>query len=46
MLATELYHREPGHLPSSDKALIGTQANNLPDDRPPDVDEGTAPTVE
>jgi hypothetical protein len=46
MLATELYHREHGSLPSSDEALVGTHLKSLPDDRSPDVDDGTAPTVE
>jgi len=46
MLATELYHRERGSLPSSDEALVGTYLKSLPDDRAPDVDDGTAPTVE
>ena len=46
MLATELYHRERGSLPSSDEALVGTYLKNLPDDRSPEVDDGTAPTVE
>ena len=46
MLATELYHRERGSLPSSDEALVGTYLESLPDYRSPDVDDGTAPTVE
>ena len=46
MLATELYRRERGSLPSSDEALVGTYLKSLPDDRPPEVDDGTAPTVE
>ena len=46
MLATELYLRERGSLPSSDEALVGTYLKSLPDDRSPDVDDGTAPTVE
>ena len=46
MLATELYRRERGSLPSSDEALVGTYLKSLPDDRPPDVDDGTAPIVE
>jgi len=46
MLATELYRRERGSLPSSDEALVGTYLKSLPDDRSPDVDDGTAPTVE
>ena len=45
MLATELYCRERGSLPTSDEALVGTYLNRLPDDRPPDFDDGTAPTV-
>ena len=46
MLATELYHRERGSLPPSDEALVGTYLKSLPDDSLPDVDDGTAPTVE
>jgi hypothetical protein len=46
MLATELYHRERGSLPSSDEALVGTYLKSFPDDRAPDVDDGTAPQVE
>jgi hypothetical protein len=46
MLATELYHRERGSLPSSEEALVGTYLESLPDDRPPDINDGTAPTVE
>jgi hypothetical protein len=46
MLGTELYRRERGSLPSSDEALVGTYLQSLPDDRAPDVDDGTAPTVE
>ena len=46
MLATELYHRERGSLPPSDLALVGTYLKSLPDDSLPDVDDGTAPTVE
>ena len=46
MLATELYRRERGSLPSSDEALVGTYLKSLPDDRSPDVDDGTAPIVQ
>jgi hypothetical protein len=46
MLATELYHRERGSLPPSDEALVGTYLKSLPNDRSPDVDDGTAPMVE
>jgi hypothetical protein len=46
MLATEIYRRERGSLPSSDEALVGTYLKSLPDDRSPDVDDGTAPIVE
>jgi len=35
-----------GSLPSSDEALVGTYLQSLPDDRSPDVDNGTAPIVE
>jgi hypothetical protein len=46
MLATELYHRERGSSPTSDEALVGTYLKSLPDDRSPDVYDGTAPIVE
>ena len=46
MLATELYQRERGSLPSSEEALVGTYLKSLPDDRSPDVNDGTAPMVE
>ncbi len=46
MLATELYHRERGSLPSSEEALVGTYLKSLPDDRSRDVYDGTAPIVE
>jgi hypothetical protein len=47
MLATEIYRRERGSLPSSDEALVGTYLKSLPDDdRSPDVDDGTAPIVQ
>jgi hypothetical protein len=46
MLATEIYRRERGTLPSSDEALVGTYLKSLPDDRSPDVYDGTAPIVE
>jgi hypothetical protein len=46
MLATELYRRERGSLPSSDEALVGTYLRSLPDDRPPEVDDEMAPIVE
>ncbi len=46
MLATVLYRRERGSLPSSDEALVGTYLKSLPDDRSPDDDDGTAPMVE
>jgi hypothetical protein len=46
MLATELYRRERGSLPPSELALVGNYLKFLPDDSLPDVDDGTAPTVE
>jgi hypothetical protein len=46
MLAAELYHRERGSSPTSDEALVGTYLKSLPDDRSPDVNDGTAPIVE
>jgi hypothetical protein len=45
-LATERYRHERGRLPSSGQALVGTYLKSLPDDRSPDVDNGTAPFVE
>jgi hypothetical protein len=46
MLATEIFRRERGALTPTEDALIGTYLKSLPDDRSPDVDDGTAPTVE
>jgi hypothetical protein len=46
MLATELYRRERKSLPTSDEALVGTYLKSLPDDRPPELDDGTVPIVE
>ena len=46
MLATEIYRRERGSLPSSDEALVGTYLKSLPDDGSPELADGTAPTVE
>jgi hypothetical protein len=46
MLASELYQRERGSPPPSDEALVGTYLKGLPDDSTPDVNDGTAPTVE
>jgi hypothetical protein len=46
MLATELYRHERGSLPASDEALVGTYLKDLPDDRAPDLDDGTTPIVE
>jgi hypothetical protein len=45
MLATEMYHRERGSLPSSNEALVGTYLKSLPDDGSADLDDGTAPTA-
>jgi hypothetical protein len=46
MLATELYRRERGSLPSSDEALVGTYLQSLPDDGSAELDDGTTPTIE
>jgi hypothetical protein len=46
MLATELYRRERGSLPSSDEALVGTYLQGMPDDGSAELDDGTTPTVE
>ena len=45
LLATELYRRERGGLPSSEEALVGTYLQALPDDGSAELDDGTAPTV-
>ncbi len=46
MLATELYRRERGSLPSSDEALVGTYLQGMPDDGSAELADGTTPTVE
>jgi len=46
MLATEIYHRERGSLPSSDDALVGTYLKGLPDDGSADLADETTPTVQ
>jgi hypothetical protein len=46
MLATELYDRERGSLPSSEEALVGTYLKSFSDESVPDVNDGTAPIVE
>ena len=48
MLATELYRRERGSVPSSDEALVGTylQEQRCRDDGSAELDDGTTPTVE
>jgi hypothetical protein len=46
MLATELYRRERGSLPSSDEALVGTYLKSLPDDGSAELADGTTPIVE
>ena len=46
MLATEIYRRERGSLPSSDEALVGTYLKSLPDDGSAELADGTTPTVE
>jgi hypothetical protein len=46
MLAEELYRRERGSPPPSERALVGTYLKSLPDDGSADLDDGTAPTVE
>ena len=45
LLASELYHRERGALPSADDALVGTYLKSLPDDALGEFDDGTTPTV-
>jgi hypothetical protein len=44
-LAGELYRRERGAIPPSEKSLVGTYLSPLPDDVSADDDDGTAPTV-
>jgi hypothetical protein len=46
MLATEIYRRERGSLPPSEKALVGTYLKSLPDDGSADLAEEMTPTVE
>jgi hypothetical protein len=46
MLATEIYHRERGALPSSADALVGTYLKSLPDDGLADLADETTLTVE
>jgi hypothetical protein len=45
-LATELYSRERGGLPPSEKALVGTYLPSLPDDGSADPADEKVPTVE
>jgi len=44
-LAGELYHRERGVHPSSEKELVGTYLKSLPDDGSAELEDGTTPTV-
>jgi hypothetical protein len=46
MLATEIYRRERGSLPTSDEALVGTYLKSLPDDGSADRADEMTPTVE
>jgi hypothetical protein len=45
MLATEIYHRQRGALPSSEEALVGTYLKSLPTDGSADLAGETTPTV-
>jgi hypothetical protein len=45
-LATEVYRRERGALPPSEKALVGTYLPSLPDDGSTDPADEKVPTVE
>jgi hypothetical protein len=45
-LATELYRRERGLLPTSEEALVGTYLPSLPADGSPDPADEKVPTVE
>ena len=46
LLAQELYRREHGSLPPSEKALVGPYLDRLPNDGSDELDDLTAPTVE
>jgi hypothetical protein len=46
LLAEELYRRERGSAPASDKALVGTYVDHLPDDGSSELDDGTAPVID
>lgn len=46
MLATELYRRERGALPTSDEALIGTYLETLPDNESGEFDDLSAAIVQ
>jgi hypothetical protein len=46
ILAEELYHRERGTLPPSEKALVGIYLDHLPSDGSDELDDGTAQWVE
>jgi hypothetical protein len=45
MLATELYRRERGAIPTSEGALVGTYLESLPDDSSAEAAGETTPTV-
>jgi hypothetical protein len=45
MLATEIYHRERGGIPTSEAALVGTYLESLPEDTSADAAGETTPTV-
>jgi hypothetical protein len=46
MLASEIYRRERGGLPPTEKALVGTYLKSLPDDGSADLADETTTTVE
>jgi hypothetical protein len=46
MLASELYHRERGTLPTSEEALVGNYLKSLPNDGSADLADETTPTVQ
>jgi hypothetical protein len=46
LLAEELYRRERGSAPASEKALVGPYVDHLPDDGSSELDDGTAPIID
>jgi hypothetical protein len=46
LLAEELYRRERGSAPPSEKVLVGHFVDHLPDDGSSELDDGTAPIID